>query len=119
MAQIVDELGWPTRTMVGDNGAQAAWLLVQHADHDVAFQRKCLGMMKPLVGQAQVFRGTVAYLTDRVLVNEGKRQVYATQFHTVGGLHQPRPMIDPVNVDKRRLAMGLTTLKEYTELMRT
>ncbi|HKO86707.1 MAG TPA: DUF6624 domain-containing protein [Actinomycetota bacterium] len=39
MQAIVQARGWPGRTLVGDDGAQAAWLLVQHADHDPAFQR--------------------------------------------------------------------------------
>jgi hypothetical protein len=39
MKRIVAERGWPGRSLVGDDGAQAAWLLVQHADHDPAFQR--------------------------------------------------------------------------------
>jgi hypothetical protein len=48
MKRIIAERGWPGRSMVGADGAQAAWLLVQHADHDPAFQRAC----PELLGQA-------------------------------------------------------------------
>lgn len=32
LAEIVAAHGWPTRSLVGDDGANAAWLLAQHAD---------------------------------------------------------------------------------------
>ena len=105
--------------MVGDDGAQAAWLLVQHADGDVAFQRRCLSLMEALVDTGAVFAGNVAYLTDRVLVNEGKPQIYATQFRTVDGKSEPLPMIEPDRVDQRRATMGLQPLNEYRKLMET
>ncbi len=33
----VEQQGWPTNSLVGSDGANAAWLLVQHADEDVKF----------------------------------------------------------------------------------
>jgi hypothetical protein len=45
MRAIVRERGWPGRSMVDEDGAHAAWLLVQHADADPAFQRTCLGLL--------------------------------------------------------------------------
>jgi hypothetical protein len=117
MKEFVDAYGWPTIDMVARDGTRAAWLLVQHADHDVAFQRHCLEHMQKLVDTQQVFAGDVAYLTDRVKVNEGKPQVFGTQFHTVGNQLVPRKMIDPPNVDKRRASMGLGTLEEYRKQM--
>jgi hypothetical protein len=47
MKAIVQACSWPGRSLVGEDGAQAAWLLVQHADRDPAFQRLCL---EPLNG---------------------------------------------------------------------
>ena len=54
----------------------------------------------------QVSAVDVAYLTDRVLVNEGKPQEYGTQFHVVDGVRQPRPIREPGKVDERRAARG-------------
>lgn len=119
MKQHVAEIGWPVARMVGADGARAAWLLVQHADHDVAFQRKCLDLMLALKKEDQASAVDVAYLTDRVLVNEGLEQVYGTQFHVVDGVRQPRPIRDPEKVDERRAAAGMSTLKEYAEFMNT
>jgi hypothetical protein len=38
MKEIVEQMGWPTRSKVGGHASEMAWLLVQHADHDRAFQ---------------------------------------------------------------------------------
>jgi hypothetical protein len=75
--------------------------------------------MKPHGATGQAHRADIAYLTDRVLVNTGKPQVYGTQFQSEGGIRKPRPIRDPENVDERRNEMGLTTLAEYTEFLHT
>ncbi len=112
LGQIVERQGWPTFSLVGKDGAKAAWILVQHADHDPKFQRKCLELMKK-EPHDQIFRDDLAYLTDRVLLAEGKKQVYGTQFDLVDGKCRPRPLEDPANVDRRRKDVGLSPLAEY------
>ena len=120
MKQIVGKYSWPTRKMVGTDGMRAAWLLVQHADLAVSFQRKCLTLMEAHKSDGQVDRAGLAYLTDRVLVNTGQPQVYGSQVHVVDGVRKPRPIRDAENVDRRRKSMGLKkTLKEYIEFMNT
>jgi hypothetical protein len=109
---VVDKHGWPTYTLVGANGADAAWLLVQHADADAKFQRRCLDLMSALP-KNEASQTKLAYLTDRVLLAEGKKQLYGTQFTSVDGKWQPRPLEDETNVDQRRAAVGLPPLAEY------
>jgi Family of unknown function (DUF6624) len=113
MKRIVDRFGWPTISKFGKESAHRAWLLVQHADAQPDFQRRCLDLMKPLLEKDEVLKENYAYLKDRVLLAEGKKQIYGTQFHTVGGVFQPRPLIDPDNVDKRRAEMGMVSIEEY------
>jgi hypothetical protein len=112
LKQIISEHGWPTISLVGPDGASAAWLLVQHADRDPAFQRKCLDLMTALP-KDEVSQKDLAYLTDRVLLKEGKQQLYGTQFTSDGGKWIPRPLEDEPNVDSRRAAVGLPPLAEY------
>jgi hypothetical protein len=116
LKQLVDRQGWPTVTQVGTDGAHAAWLLVQHADADVKFQRRCLDLMTALP-KDEVPPSKVAYLTDRVLLAEGKKQIYGTQFSVIDGRYQPRPLEDEANVDRRRAAVGLETLAENLKRM--
>jgi uncharacterized iron-regulated protein len=116
--QVIERHGWPGRSLVGDNGAFAAWLLVQHADADPAFQAQCLELMKEAYEKGEVHGRELAYLTDRVLVNQGKEQRYGTQFWTPPfGRLQPRPIEDETRVDDRRAEMGLEPLAEYRKTM--
>lgn len=116
MRQIVASHGWPGKTLVGEDGANAAWLLVQHADEDREFQRRCLELMA--AGPEEVSQGNLAYLVDRVCVGEGRPQVYGTQFWTdESGWFGPRPIEDESLVDARRAGVGLGTLAEYKKTM--
>lgn len=111
MKEIISEIGWPTISKVGKSGANDAWLLVQHADNDVIFQRKCLELMKKLP-ENEIERWQIAYLEDRASFKETGFQTYGTQFNQREGKHIPRPIRDPEHVDERRKEMGLGTLEE-------
>ncbi|HEX4799337.1 MAG TPA: DUF6624 domain-containing protein [Candidatus Paceibacterota bacterium] len=116
MKEIVAEIGWPTVSKVGVEGASNAWLLVQHADHDVDFQERCLELMKEApTGEVDIT--DVAYLTDRVCVNRGRGQLYGTQFTQEDGKHIPRTIEDEANIDARRAEVGMGPLSEQIELM--
>jgi type 1 glutamine amidotransferase len=112
MKEIVDRYGWPGKTLVGTDGAHAAWLLVQHADTDRAFQERCLKLMKA-APRGEVDLADIAYLTDRVLVGQKRKQVYGTQLVGDRGVFKPQPIEDEANVDKRRAQVGLRLLAEY------
>jgi len=116
MKEIVADIGWPTTSKVGPEGASNAWLLVQHADHDVDFQEYCLGLMKE-ASPADVDKTDIAYLEDRVRVNRGRGQLYGTQFRQENNKHVPRPIEDEENVDARRAALGMGPLSEQVEHM--
>lgn len=59
---IVTAHGWPIVALVGQDGADAAWLLAQHADKDPAFQRSVAEAMQPLVATGQVRAFSYVYL---------------------------------------------------------
>ena len=111
---IVKRFGWPGRSLVGQRGANAAWMVVQHADHDRAFQKQCLKLMEA-APDGEVSKEDVAFLTDRVLLADGKKQRYGTQFKQVGGRFVPQPLEDEANVDERRKKVGLPPLAEYAK----
>ncbi len=113
MKEIIEQIGWPTRSKVGKYASESAWLLVQHADHDRAFQKMCLDLMKAQ-SAGEVSPANIAYLEDRVRVGEGRPQLYGTQFYAdEAGNIGPRPIEDPDHVDERRKAVGLQPLSEY------
>ncbi|MBI3468052.1 MAG: HEAT repeat domain-containing protein, partial [Planctomycetes bacterium] len=113
MKEIVEGHGWPGKRLVGSDGAGAAWLLVQHADRDLPFQKRCLELLQTMP-TGEVEPRNIAYLIDRVRVAENKKQLYGTQFaSSADGQFQPLPIEDADSVDERRAAVGLPPLKEY------
>ncbi|MBV8993845.1 MAG: hypothetical protein JO287_09110 [Pseudonocardiales bacterium] len=112
LKNVVAEVGWPGRSLAGEDGAHAAWLLAQHADSDPIFQRRCLDLITEAVNGGEASPAELAYLTDRVLLAEGQPQEYGTQMigHKRGWV--PRRLRDPEHVDERRAAMTLGPLRE-------
>lgn len=119
LALVIDERGWPTSTMVGEDGAEAAWLIVQHAIGLPDFQRRCLKLLTQAAATGEIPAWQPAFLLDRICIYEGKPQVYGTGFDwDEDGLMSPRPIADPSAVDERRAAVGLPPLAESTALHR-
>lgn len=112
MKELVKQ-GWPGKSVVGTDGAQAAWILVQHADHDRSFQKECLSLLREAFKRGEATGEQFAYLTDRVLIGEKQKQLYGTQLREVDGRLRPLPIEDEENVDKRRGELGLTSLAAY------
>jgi hypothetical protein len=100
--------GWPGKRIVGLDGANAAWVVAQHAD-DIAFQAACLARMEPLVKTGEVAGKDYAFLFDRVAIIHGRPQRYGTQFDG----DDLAPLEDPKHVDERRRSVGLGPLAEY------
>lgn len=115
MRELVLAFGWPSKAQVGEEGAHAAWLLVQHADHDLAFQKYCLTLMEPLIATGEISADHYAYLCDRVAVGEHRPQRFGTQF---GPDREPHPIEDVEHVDARRSQFGLCSMAEYRDAMR-
>lgn len=101
LKQIIEEIGWPTITKVGVDGANHAWILAQHADHDPNFQGHCLEMLKQLP-DGEIEKWNIAYLEDRVRINRKRPQLYGTQFYDdPSGKYGPREIENPEELDKR------------------
>jgi hypothetical protein len=116
LGEQIKQFGWPGKSLVGEQAAHAAWLLVQHADANPDFQEKCLELMKA-AAPGEVTPVDIAYLTDRVLVARGQPQVYGTQCEEVDGRFQPKVCIEPESLDQRREEVGLQPIKEYLKVM--
>jgi len=114
MKAVIDKCGWPEKSLVGEVGSLAAFVLVQHAEN-VPFQTKCLSLLTDAVDRGEARPQDRAYLLDRVLVREGKPQRYGTQFQGTGLDLKPYPIDDEANVDARRREIGLPPMAEYAK----
>jgi hypothetical protein len=119
LKEIIAEHGWPTRDLVGENGAEAAWLIVQHAIGDPPFQREMLQILQDGAELGEIPAYQPAYLEDRICLYEGRPQIYGTQFMPdENGLPAPWTIADPEGVNQRRADLGLDTIEERTAFFR-
>jgi hypothetical protein len=120
MRTIIRQHKWPGPELVGRDGAEAAFLLVQHAD--LAFQKEMLPLVEKAYRRGALSGQSYALLLDRVLVGEGKPQVYGTQAKRFDEWKGQEPVLAPIedeaNVDKRRAEVGLPPLYEYREMLK-
>lgn len=109
--------GFPSAAQVGGKGVEEAFLLVQHADGDHAFQSSMLGPITAAAERGELPKGDVAMLIDRVLRAEGKPQRFGTQYlsNTSGDLSamKMQPTEDPAHLDARRASMDLMPSDDY------
>jgi hypothetical protein len=117
MREIVARYGWPDRALVGLDGTEAAFLLLQHSPYD--FQKMLLPRIYRAYRAGQLTGQDYALLSDRVQIREGKPQVYGTQ---VVGWHDKEPDFYPIenapHVDRRRAKIGLPPLAAYVKILK-
>ncbi len=112
---VIARHGWPGRSLVGTDGASAAFVPVQHADADPAFQRRCLALIERMPA-GEVDGEARALLTDRTLIAEGRKQRFGSQLDgTCAAGYAPKPVEDEARVDARRAALDLPPLAAYLD----
>ena len=117
LSELLEVHDWLGISLVGCDGADAAWLIAQHADLDTTVQKLALERLEKAVSTRQAMPYQLAYLTDRVRVNWGGKQVYGTQIQIVDNRAVPQPPENPETVDERRASVGLTPLADYLDQM--
>ncbi|MBI4993559.1 hypothetical protein HZC33_01185 [Candidatus Wolfebacteria bacterium] len=118
--KIIKKFGWPTIGLVGKKASWNAWLIIQHADHDIRFQKTILSLLEKIYNKnsLEIDKNNIAFLKDRILINEGKHQVFGTQFYTnKKGIFGPRSIKDIKNLDKKRKEYNLPPFSEYKKLI--
>lgn len=118
LKEIIRKHGFPTFELVGKEASQNFFVMIQHADSDIRFQKFCLKKAKRFVKTKQVSTLNFAYLTDRVRINSGKPQIYGTQLdYDIEGKAFSKNLKDAKNVNRRRNSVGLEPLEEYLKKM--
>lgn len=110
LKEIITACGWPNTK----KESHSAWLLAQHADNDVAFQRLAEELLESSVKAGVAAPRDLAYLADRIATAEGHPQKYGTQFSKPDRCHLVLNPVDSLDlVNRRRLSIGLQSLEEY------
>jgi hypothetical protein len=117
LRELIAQYGWPTEDIAGEEGAQAAWLIVQHAVGEPEFQRAVLALIQALVAQGSTPAWHAAYLEDRIAMYEGRPQKYGSQWidDPRDGRTRPWNLADPGRVNELRASVGLAPLPRIPE----
>jgi hypothetical protein len=114
LKKLLNKYNWFSISKFGKEADKNGWLLVQHQDNDLKFQKMILKRLKKLYPIGETSKANYAYLYDRIAVVENKPQKYGTQGECIGkGLWKPDPLEDAKRVDEFRQEMGLEPLAEY------
>jgi hypothetical protein len=113
---LVARHGWPTRAMVGADGVEAAWLVLQHSP-DLPWQRELLPRIWEASRTGDVRPAEAAMLEDRIRTNSGVPQRYGNSFEVVDGELRPHPIENLDGLEARRREVGLPPMADYVKVL--
>ena len=76
LGRIVDVHGWPGSALVGSDGAEAAWLILQHSGAEL--QERCLPLLRSALDHGDALPQQYASVADRLELLCGRVQRYGT-----------------------------------------
>jgi hypothetical protein len=117
LRQLIELHGWPAEDIAGKDGAQAAWLITQHAIGEPEFQRHALTLLWVCTSEGRVPAWNAAYLEDRIAMHEGRPQRYGSQWmdDPRDGRIRPWTLAEPRRVNELRAEVGLEPLRPIPE----
>lgn len=114
---ILDAEGWPVG--LSDEANSAIFLVIDHAE--VEEQKRYYGDVVRAARRGYIGRSSQVMLRDRILMHEGKRQVYGTQ--TVSFARGDStvcyvwPVVRPRSLDRRRSRVNMPAMDKYVEMV--
>lgn len=117
LRELIAEQGWPGEDIAGEDGATAAWFIVQHAVGEPEFQHHSLDLLQSSAAEGRVPAWHAAYLEDRIALHESRPQRFGTQWidDPNDGRARPWRLADPERVDDLRASVGLGPLHPIPE----
>jgi hypothetical protein len=124
LRDVVQEHGWPGRSVVGMDGVDAAWLIVQHAGSGVptlgtaenlAFQAAVVPLLRTAVEVGEARPRQLAHVVDSLCERRDERPQYAVLMSAYS-IQDGRAVFpagfDHVGVERRRAELGMISLAE-------
>jgi hypothetical protein len=110
---LIEQCGMPTLKEVNSEQMTAIWLVFQHSDNE--YRKRYFPLLRKAAANGDLKETQIAMMQDRILMSEGKPQIYGTQVTKANGtdawmLYDLR---NPETVDKRRERLGWEPLKDY------
>lgn len=108
VVNVIEQCGMPESR----SSLDAVFLILQH-NHGI-YQKKYIDRLRAAAEQGKLKRSSVAMMEDRILVDDGKPQIYGTQVSRKrGGEWRLNDLLEPERVNIRRARVGLGPIEEY------
>lgn len=104
---IIEKCGMPTLREVNQQQMNAIWLGLQHTEHK--YRVKYFPLIEEAVKNGDLSKQQYALMKDRILMGEGKPQIYGSQIKN-GKLYD---LEEPETVNQRRKEMGMEPIEDY------
>jgi hypothetical protein len=117
LRELIAAHGWPGEDIAGEDGAKAAWFIVQHAVGEPDFQRHALTLLQSCAAAGRAPAWHAAYLEDRIAFHEDRPQRFGTQWmdDPADGRTRPWRLAEPERVNELRASVGLGALHAIPE----
>jgi hypothetical protein len=117
LRELIAEHGWPGEDIAGEDGANAAWFIVQHSVGEPEFQHYALGLIQSAASESRIPAWHAAFLEDRIALHESRPQRFGTQWvdDPYDGRARPWRLADPEHVNELRASVGLGPLHPIPE----
>jgi len=110
---ILEQYGWLPKSKIGEKASDAIYFVVQHSNLETI--EKYLPQMEKLAQQGEASTTDAAAMRDRLLMFQGKKQLYGTQASNwvrEDGAMIIWPIEKVKKVNQRRKKLGFTTSVE-------
>jgi hypothetical protein len=104
---IIEKCGMPTLHEVNQEQMNAIWLGLQHTESK--YRIKYFPLIEKAVKNGDLSKEQYALMKDRILMDEGKPQLFGSQIKN-GKLYD---LAEPETVNQRRQEMGLEPIEDY------
>jgi len=104
---IIEKCGMPTLNEVNQQQMNAIWLGLQHTENK--YRMKYFPLIEKAVKNGDLSKEQYALMKDRILMDEGKPQIFGSQIKN-GKLYD---LEAPETVNERRQEMGLEPIEDY------
>ena len=106
---IIEKCGMPTLNDVSQEHMNTVWLILQHSGNK--YRKKYFPKIEAAVINGDLSKELFATMKDRILMDEGKPQLYGTQIKN----RKLYTLAAPETVNDRRKEMGMNPIEQYLE----
>ncbi|MBU3663048.1 MAG: hypothetical protein FGM41_07610 [Bacteroidetes bacterium] len=108
---ILDSIGWPNEEKVGSLASETLWLIILHAPIQTILLY--FDMIEYNGKNTNLGKRYYPFFKDRFEISQGREQIYGTQIDNSETCPKLYPVINPIELDKRRSEFGMEPIKSY------